>query len=138
MSRNGVHGKSLGIFKSIYSQLKACVKVKGGLPTFFECNVGTRQGCVSSPIIFSLFINDLVAYLKQKCRSGIFISNDIEDLYALMFADDISSVAETVVKLQKQIDYIDEFCQETGMKLNLDKSKIMVFRNGGCLRRSEK
>ena len=43
-----------------------------------------------SPIIFSLFINDLVAYLKSKTDRGMFVSNHIQDLIAVMFADDVS------------------------------------------------
>ena len=45
-----------------------------------------------------------------------------------MFADDVSSVADTVLNLQRQINYIDDACKDTGMNLNLDKSKIIVFR----------
>ena len=62
------------IFKSMYSQLKSCVKVKNDLKQFFKCYIGTRQGCVSSPIIFSLFINDSISYLKSECNRGIFVS----------------------------------------------------------------
>ena len=73
LERKGIspNGKFLSIFKSMYSQLKLCVKVKDGLTQFFDCHIGTRQGCVSSPIIFSLFINDLVSYLKSECDRGI-------------------------------------------------------------------
>ena len=55
-----------------------------------------------------------------------------------MFADDVSSVADTVLDLQCQLNYIDEFCKDTGMYLNLDKSMIIVFRNGGPLRTHER
>ena len=65
LERNGIkqNGKFLMIFKSMYSRLKSCVKVKNGLTQFFKCYIGTRKGCVSSPIIFSLFINDLISYI---------------------------------------------------------------------------
>ena len=122
----------------MYSQLKSCVKVNNSLTHFFECSIGTRQGCVSSPIIFSLFINDLVAYLRAECNSGIFISNDIEDVLALMFADDVSCFSDTVIRLQRMIDLIAKFCKAVGMKLNLNKTKIMVFRNGGIVKQIEK
>ena len=80
--RKGINqdSKFLMIFKSMYSQLKSCVKVKNGLTQFFNCYIGTRQGCVSSPIIFSLFINDLVSYLKSECDRGIFVSEQIKDV----------------------------------------------------------
>ena len=87
----------------MYNQLKSCIKVNNSLTKFFECTIGTRQGCVSSPIIFSLFINDLVEYLRAESDSGIFITNDIEDLFALMFADDVSCFSDTVIRLQRII-----------------------------------
>ena len=65
------------------------------------------QDCISSPIIFCLFINDLDAYLRTECNNrGIFITNDIEDILALMFADDVSSFSDTVICLQKMVDLI--------------------------------
>ena len=121
LQRKGINSNSkfLKIFQSMYNQLKSCVKVNNSLTKFIECSVGMRQGCVSSPIIFILFINDLVAYLKSKIDHGIFVLNDIEDLMALMFADDLSCLSDTVIRLQQLIDLIDKFCKSVGMKLNL-------------------
>ena len=65
---------------------------------------------MSSPIIFSLFINDLVVYLKSKTDHGIFVSNDIDDLITLMFADDVSCFSDTIIRLQRLLDLFAEFC----------------------------
>ena len=56
----------------------------------------------------------------------------------LMFADGVASFSDTVVRLQKLIDLIEEFCKLVGMRLNLDKTNIVVFRNGGPLRSAVK
>ena len=140
LQRKGINpgGKFLPIFKSMYSQLKSCVKVKKGLTQFFDCHIGTRQGCVSSPIIFSLFINDLVSYLKTECNRGIFVTDQVEDIIALMFADDVASFNDTIIRLQQQINCIERFCESVGMFLNLSKTKIVVFRNGGVVKQTEK
>ena len=108
----------------MYSQLKSCIKINDSLIKFCECSIGTRQGCVSSPIIFSLFINDLVANLKSETDHGIFVSNDIEDFLAfnLMFVDDVSCFSDTVIRLQRLIDLIEKFCKSVGMTLNLKKT----------------
>ena len=87
------------IFKSMYSHHKSCVKVKNSLSQFFECSIGTRQDCLSSPIIFSLFINDLISYLRAESERGIFIANDIEDVIALMFADDVACFSDKFTEL---------------------------------------
>ena len=114
------------------------LQTKNGLTDFFKCTVGTRQGCISSPLIFSLYLNDLILYLKQKCDQGVFVSNEIPDLLALFYADDVSGFSETVRRLQKQIDLISTFCDSVELNVNLDKTKIIVFRNGGKLRAYEK
>ena len=49
----------------------------------------------------------------------------------LMYADDIVLVGETIIQLQRKINILEKFCREYGMKVNLDKTKVMVFRNGG-------
>ena len=117
------------IFRSIYQQLKSCDKVNEGLTEFFICIIGTRQGCISSPIIFSFFIYDLLSYLRSECKNGLFISNEIEDVLALMFADDVSSFANSVVRLQKQINLIEKFCKSRDCQLRkraLSVSRIFV------------
>ena len=57
----------------------------------------------------------------------MFVSDAISDLFALMFADDVSSFSDTVARLQKQIDAIDTFSQKIGMKINIDKTKVVFF-----------
>jgi hypothetical protein len=55
-----------------------------------------------------------------------------------MFADDVSNFSDTVINLQHQINYIEEYCKSVNMKINLSKTKIIVFRNGGVLKQTEK
>ena len=47
------------------------------------------------------------------------------------FADDVAGFSESVFGLQRIIDCIATFTESVGMKLNLEKTKIIVFRNGG-------
>ena len=60
------------------------------------------------------------------------------DLLALMFADDVSCFADTVVGLQRLLNELEIFCKSTGINVNFDKTKIFVHRNGGPLRFTEK
>ena len=62
----------------------------------------------------------------------------MRELNLILFADDVSSFSDTVIQLQRQIDGIAKFSDSVGMKINLDKSKIMVFRNGGVIKQNEK
>ena len=90
----------------MYSKLSAHVKIdRQHISESFLCNLGTRQGDLNSPIIFSLYINDLIAYIRGKCQNGIFITNEIHDIFCLLYADDVANCAETAVDLKLQLKY---------------------------------
>ena len=125
----GIKGNFIKVLIVMYSKLQA--RVKNGSNTFsnsFCCNIGTGQGDLSSPIIFSLYINDLCKFIRENCRNGIFITQDVPDIFCLMYADDIANCADTAVNLQSQLNCIEGFCKETGMCVNLKKTEIIVFR----------
>ena len=55
-----------------------------------------------------------------------------------MFADDVSSFANTIIELQRQINKIQQFSNGVRLHVNLDKTKFFVFRNGGVVKHNEK
>ena len=85
--------------KSLYTDLRSCVKVNNNVTDYFACNIGTRQGDKTSSTIFDLFIDELSVSLRENCGSGIFITNDIPDIFCLIFADDVAGCAETAIKI---------------------------------------
>ena len=134
----GMGGKVLSILISMYSKLTSTVRCGNNNYTdFFSCNIGCRQGCKLSTILFNLFINDLIEELKLSCNNGIHITQEIDDIFAILYADDMANCSDTVRLLQAQINVISNFCDRTGMKINLKKTKIIVFRNGGFLSDNE-
>lgn len=85
LNNKGIGGKVFKILLSMYKKLKSCVRANQSFTEFFDCNVGTRQGCKLSPILFSLFINDIVQELRSNCQNGLFISQKyLKYLYFFM------------------------------------------------------
>ena len=79
---------------SLYSNVYYCVKLNGVISDQFSSNVGVKQGCGLSPLLFSIFINKLPEIYDQSCdpvRLGSL------DLNSLLWADDlvILSTSET-------------------------------------------
>ena len=99
--------KCLNLLISMYGSLCTCVNVDNNKCTSkFKCNIGTRQCCKLSTIVFILFLNDLIENLKNSGITGIQISTDGSEVLAIFYADDMASTSDTVRGLQAQINII--------------------------------
>ena len=116
--------------ETVVLKCNASVKTKQGFTKPFECKSGVRQGCLLSPELFILFINELQRMFKLSKFRGIHIWEATEVLL-LMYAEDIVFVGETIIQLQRKINILEKFYRKHGMKVNLDKTKVIVFRNRG-------
>jgi len=86
MCKNGVRGKLFQVLKSMYSNLRGCVRINDkNVTQNFNCNIGTRQRDVASTIIFNLYMNELSTFLKSNGHRGIFITEDISDIICILF-----------------------------------------------------
>ena len=133
----GVRGKMLEAIKSMYACVKCCVLSATGYSDYFDCFQGLKQGCSASPTLFSFLINELASFIIANGVHGIQMSHDSIELFLLMFADDLSLLSFSPVGLQTQLSNLRNFSRVFGLKVNLDKTKIIVFRNGGYLSRRE-
>ena len=134
----GVKGNLFRVVKDMYRCVKACVRVNDEYTDYFNCKVGLKQGCLLSPMIFSIFINDLTELIQNSSIRGIQLFPDLVEIFMLFFADDIALISDTISGLQKQLDILLKYCKEYKMIVNIIKTKVMVFRRGGMLSRREK
>ena len=58
-SESGIGGKMMRALNSLYENVKSCVKINNMQTSFFEVNVGLKQGCLLSPLLFIFYIDDL-------------------------------------------------------------------------------
>ena len=96
----------------MYDCVKCCVRHCGNYSEFFEVSVGLKQGETLSPILFSLFIEDLELYLQGRPGSGLNIK-DI-NLLLLLFADDMVVLGETTEDLQNSLNELYRYCNHWG------------------------
>ena len=137
LTNNGIDGKLFNAIKSIYRNVQACVKHNDDLSQLFECPFSLRQGCLCSPKLFLIFVNELSIALNKQGKHGIQFSPGDECIFHLLFADDSLLISDTATGLQNQIDILDQQSNRLGLKVNLEKTKIIVFRKGGYLSKYE-
>uniref|UniRef100_A0A8C1VFG1 Reverse transcriptase domain-containing protein n=1 Tax=Cyprinus carpio TaxID=7962 RepID=A0A8C1VFG1_CYPCA len=113
--KSGIGGKVFSVLRSMYSKLKSCVKGTDGLTEYFSCTIGVRQGCMVSPLLFNLFLNEYITMLKNNCK-GIQIES-MTEVQTLLYADDMANIADTIGGLQKQIKQLKMFCNLYGMRM---------------------
>jgi len=70
----GIKGNFLKVIKSLYDQVKSCVRGNNSLTDIFPCNRGVRQGCLLSPVLFALYLNDLNRQIKESSQ-GVLVDD---------------------------------------------------------------
>ena len=118
--------------------VKTCVRVNGAYTKYFDCPVRLKQGCMPSPVIFSIFVNKLTKLIENSDIRRIQLFPDIKELLLSLFTDDVALISDTIKGLQSQLKILHKFCEIYKMIVNVIKTKIMVFRLGGRLRANEK
>ena len=140
---SNVSGKILTVIKNMYYTAKSCVIVDDEKSDFYRMSVGIRQGENLSPILFSLFLNDMKSFLKDEntgLKTPAEIANELHmnekfgdcflNLFILLYADDSVIFAETPEILQQLLSKSKSYCDKWKLKLNARKCKIVIFSRG--------
>ena len=121
----GINGNLYNVIKAMYSDTVSSVRVNNNLTEWFHINCGVRQGDILSPLLFNIYINDLLLALK-KLDSGVVCGNT--KICCLLYADDLVLIAENENCLQKLLNVMYSWCDEWKLKVNLSKSNVVHFR----------
>ncbi len=93
----GVGGKLLSAIKSFYEEASACVKISGETSEHSEIKVDLRQGCVMSPWLFNIYMDDVMREIKGKAGEvGIrmYVEGRTWVLNSILFTDDAVLIVE--------------------------------------------
>ena len=133
----GINGKIFNLIRNMYENAKSHVSANSQLSDPFPCQVGVRQGENLSPLLFAMFLNDFKSFLKEKYNGLKKLSESILKelniylkIFCLLYADDTIILAESPFQLLKALDALNLYCNKWGLKVNVDKTKVMIFSKG--------
>lgn len=125
----GLSQKIVRVLQKLYTNTTSKIWDGKTLSSSFTVTQGVKQGCLLSPVLFSLYLNDLHDYLPGGTAVGG------TNVKILLYADDIVLLADSPIVLQNMINTLYDYCNQWSLKINLEKSKIMIFRT--CTRVSQ-
>ena len=134
---SNINGKVLNVVRNMYINAKSHVSLKNVLSDSFPCQVGVRQGENLSPLLFAIYLNDFKTFLSEKYNGLSKVSESIANelniylrIFCLLYADDTIVLAENAAQLQKALDGLNNYCNKWALKVNLDKTKVVIFSKG--------
>ena len=111
--------------RSLYAGQETTVRTRHETTDWFQSGKGVHQGCTLSPCLFNLYAE----YIMQNAglaepQAGIKIARI--NINNLRYADDTTLLAESEEELENLLMKVKEESEKVGLKLSIQKTKIMA------------
>ena len=130
------------MLRLLYEDTKAVVRIDEDFSSTIQMNMGVKQGCLLSPILFNIYIDYVMRrVLEQAKAEGVTLSYRLGDLsysghgngddvqlLALMYADDIVTMCQNAQDLEKFIKVFEKITQDFGLTMNIRITCIMSLK----------
>ena len=123
--RDGNTNHLIRLLRNMYAGQEATVRTGHGTTDWFQIGKGERQGCILSPCLFNLYAE----YIRrnaglEETQAGIKIPG--RNINNLRYADNTTLMAESEEELKSLLMKVKEESEKVGLKLNIQKTKIMA------------
>ena len=113
------------LLRNLYTGKEATARTGHGTTDWFQIGKGVHQGCILSPSLF----NSHAEYIMQNARLDEVqakIKIVMRNINNLRYADDTTLMAERKEELENLLMKVKEESEKAGLKLNIQKTKIMA------------
>ena len=121
----GIPDHLICLLRNLYEGQEATVRIGHGTAVWFQIGKGVCRGCILSPCLFNLYAEYIMrnAGLEEP-QAGIKIAR--RNISNLRHADDTTLMAESEEELKSLLMKVKEESEKVGLKLNIQKTKIMA------------
>ena len=124
----GINGIFLRNIAAMYTKTEYSVKLKTGRSKNIQSNLGLKQGCPLSPMLFNLYVDDIAEVFDESC-CPIELQN--MKINHFLYADDLVLISESSEGLQNSLDKVYQFANSKHLTISVKKSKTMTFNQAG-------
>ena len=113
------------LLRNLYAGQEAAVRTGHGTTDWFQIGKGVRQGCILSPCLFNFYVDYIMRNTGLKeAQAGIKMAR--RNMNNLRYADDTTLMAESEEELESLLMKVKKESEKVGLKLNIQKTKIMA------------
>ena len=113
------------LLRNLYAGQEATVRTGHGTTDWFQIGNGVCQSCILSPCLFNLYADYIMRNAGlEEARAGIKIAG--RNINNLRYADGTTLMAESEEELKSLLMKVKEESEKVGLKLNIQKMKIMT------------
>ena len=113
------------LLRNLYAGQEATVRTGHGTIDWFQIAKGVRQGCILSPCLFNLYAEYIMRNARlDEAQARIRIAG--RNINNLRYADHTTLMAESEEELKGLLMKVKEESETVGLKLNIQKTKIMA------------
>ena len=113
------------LLRHLYADQEATVRTGHGTRDWFQIGKRICQGCILSPCLFNLYAEYIMRNAGlEEAQAGIKIAR--RNINNLRYADDTTLMAESEEGLKSFLMNVKEESAKVGLKLNIQKTKIMA------------
>ena len=121
----GIPDHLICLLRNLYVGQEATVRTGHGTTDWFQIGQGVRQGCILSPCLFNLYAVYIMRNTGlEEAQAGIKIAR--RNINNLRYADDTTLMAESEEELKSHLMKVKKESEKVGLKLNIQKMKIMA------------
>ena len=114
------------LLRNLYAGQEATARTGHGTTDWFQIGKGVHQSCILSPCLFNLYAENIMRNAGlDEAQAGIKIAG--RNINNLRYADDTILMAESEEELKSLLIKVKEESKKAGLKLNIQKAKIMAF-----------
>ena len=113
------------LLRNLHAGQEATIRTGHGTTDWLQIGKGVCQGCILSPCLFNLYAEYIMRNAGlDEAQAGIKIAR--RNINNLRYADDTTLMVESKEELKSLLMKVKEESEKVGLKLNIQKTKIMA------------